>query len=56
MSFVFVLLRLRAMAFGRKSYFLIRASTLIRFSVLTLALPVRTLETVAGDTPASFAI
>jgi hypothetical protein len=46
----------RATALGRKSYFLMTASTGSRFWSLTLALPVSTRETVAGETPASRAI
>ena len=41
---------------GVKLYFSIRACTLARFSSLTFALPFSTLETVAGETPASFAM
>ena len=45
-----------AIALGLKSYFSISFCTFWRFSSLTVVEPVRIRLTVAGETPASFAI
>ena len=54
--FVALLIKPLARALGLKSFSLIILKIFSFLSSFTLALPVKTLETVAGDTPATLAI
>ena len=54
--FVALFIRLLARALGLKSFSFIIFKIFSFLSSFTLAFPVKTLDTVAGDTPASFAI